>query len=58
MRVVDTFNKFLVGMHEDQVVIHVDSRVVVMGTADALNLAAWLVALADRHDPAVAAVIP
>lgn len=43
------FNKFFVGVQQDDIVfvIPVPKRI---SKADALNLAAWLVALSDRDD--------
>jgi hypothetical protein len=41
----ETFNKFFVGMRGDQ--IQIMKSPAVLSKADALNLAGWLVALAD-----------
>lgn len=48
---MDTFNKFLVGKQGERIVIqnlcHVN--VLTLSEDDALNLAAWLVALSDKE---------
>lgn len=46
VRDVDTFNRFLVGSHGEEVVmlVRVPQR---LAREDALNLAAWLVAITD-----------
>ena len=47
---IDTFNKFLVGAHGDDVVflLPVPKK---LSQADALLLAAWLVAIANPQSP-------
>ena len=47
--VLDTTNKFLVGMRGDGLlVLYIPVRI--LRKSDALNLAAWLVAMADDND--------
>lgn len=41
-------NKFFVSVHSDKIIILGDCRV--MPREDALNLAAWIVAVADRGE--------
>lgn len=45
---MNTFNKFAVGCYQDQIVIAVPpKRAEPLSKDDALNLAAWLVVMAD-----------
>lgn len=46
---INTTNKFMVGGQNDQILITMPPRGPI-GKEDALVLAAWLVALADRED--------
>lgn len=46
---IDTTNKFMVSLHGDGIVM-LRRPASQLSKAEALNLAAWLVALADRHD--------
>lgn len=49
MKKIDTTNHFLVGVRGDGLIV-VNQPVGVISRERALNLAAWLVALADRDD--------
>jgi len=44
---MDTLNKFLVGCSRDEIIIR--AYLQVLSRDDALNLAAWLVTIADRE---------
>lgn len=47
---IDTTNKFMVGVRVDKIIIMMPPRRE-LSKADALNLAAWLVTLADDEPP-------
>lgn len=46
----DTMNRFIVGLHNERITVMAAPRTSDMSYQEALNLAAWLVALADWDD--------